>query len=404
MNRFDLRAYDSPLDVVRAGLVDLPIVCARAERVRSASRWFQTHFPGDTLYAVKANPNPWVIKALQAAGARMVDVASLPEIQQVQALCPEAEMAFLHPVKSREAIRAAYFEFGVRTFALDCEAELEKIRTETENANDLKLVVRLAVSNQGALLSQSGKFGVGAAEAAGLIRTSRQYGQTLGVSFHVGSQCMQPLAYRRAMLDAARHVKRAGVEVDILDVGGGFPSNYPGMQPPPMSEYVAAIEDTFHEINELNGATLWCEPGRALVAEGASVLTRVELRKGDALYLNDGAYGSLFDAAHAGWRFPVRLLRPSAEPTQPFRFHGPTCDALDSMQGPFMLPACVREGDVIEVGMLGAYGTAMSTRFNGFGATQTVQVADTPWPSMYDASRTGQRKTVTAQSICAERA
>ena len=108
------------------------------------------------------------------------------------------------------------------------------------------------------------------------------------------------------------------------------------------------------------------------MAEASSILTKVELKKGDALYLNDGSYGSLFDAAHAKWPFPVKLFRSEGGEAlevegalQPFRFYGPTCDSLDHMPGPFWLPDDIREGDYIEIGMLGAYGIAMNTRFNG---------------------------------------
>src|SRR3546814_9834916 len=98
-------------------------------------------------------------------------------------------------------------------------------------------------------------------------------------------------------------------------------------------------------------------------------------RRGDGLYINDGAYGALFDAAHIGWRFPVRLLREPASNTRdmPFSFYGPTCDDLDQMTGPFELPADIRAGDYIEIGMLGAYGVAMRTAFNGFGPDETVE-------------------------------
>ena len=123
------------------------------------------------------------------------------------------------------------------------------------------------------------------------------------------------------------------------------------------------------------------------MAESTSILTKVELRKNDALYLNDGSYGSLFDATHAKWPFPVKLVRagreePSSE-MKPFRFYGPTCDSLDHMPGPFWLPDDINEGDYVEIGMLGAYGAAMTTRFNGYGDLDIAEVADAPMASMY---------------------
>jgi ornithine decarboxylase len=208
----------------------------------------------------------------------------------------------------------------------------------------------------------------------------------MGVTFHVGSQCMRPSAYAAAMAQVSRALVRAGVFADIVDVGGGFPSVYPGMLPPDLAEYVAAIDRGFAEMMVHETTELWCEPGRAMVAEGSSLLTRVELRKGEALYLNDGAYGSLFDAAHARWRFPAKLVRADGEsqaPLKPFQLYGPTCDSADQMPGPFWLPDDVAEGDHVEIGMLGAYGVAMATRFNGFGELETVEVGDPPMASMF---------------------
>jgi ornithine decarboxylase len=191
------------------------------------------------------------------------------------------------------------------------------------------------------------------------------------------------------MAQASRALVRAGVFADVVDVGGGFPSVYPGMVPPPLADYVDSIHRGFDEMKVHETTELWCEPGRALVAESSSILAKVELKKGDALYLNDGSYGSLFDATHSKWPFPVKLVRDadaSAE-LKPFRFYGPTCDSIDHMPGPFWLPADVREGDYVEIGMLGAYGVAMNTRFNGYGDTDTAVVQDAPMASMYGLAR-----------------
>jgi ornithine decarboxylase len=359
----------------------------RPDALAVAARWFRTNFTGDVFYAVKANPSPWVIRALAAGGVAAFDVASLAEVELVAACAPGARMAFMHPVKSRAAIAAAYADHGVRTFALDSHEELAKIQDATGQAKDLNLIVRLAVEAPGAAYALNGKFGVSPYEAPALLRAARHATRELmGVSFHVGSQCLRPSAYQAAMAQASRALVRAAVFADVVDVGGGFPSVYPGMVPPDLSEYIAAIDRGFAEMMVHEATELWCEPGRALVAESSSLLTRVELRKGDALYLNDGAYGCLFDAAHAKWPFPVKLTRDGGEsdaPMRPFQFFGPTCDSADQMPGPFWLPDDVREGDHIEIGMLGAYGVAMATRFNGFGDVETVIAADAPMASMF---------------------
>ncbi len=361
----------------------------------TAARWFQENFRGDVFYAVKANPSPWVIETLAANGVTSFDVASIPEIELVSQFAPGSRMAFMHPVKSRSAISQAYFDHGVRTFALDTHEELAKILDATGGAKDLNLIVRLAVAAEGAAYSLSGKFGVDTFEAPGLLLAARRATQDLmGVSFHVGSQCMRPTAYQAAMTQASRALVRAGVFADVVDVGGGFPSIYPGMVPPELADYVDSIDRGFAEMMVHETTELWCEPGRALVAEGSSILTKVELRKGDALYLNDGSYGSLFDAAHTKWPFPVKLIRSEDGETRevegalkPYRFWGPTCDSLDHMPGPFWLPEDIREGDYVEIGMLGAYGVAMNTRFNGFGDAETIEVNDAPMASMFGLAK-----------------
>ena len=386
-----MQTYHTPLDLVRKRSPERPVAFARPGVVAVAARWFQDSFKGDVFYAVKANPSPWVIETLAANGVASFDVASTVEIEQVARHAPGARMAFMHPVKSRAAIRTAYFDHGVKTFALDTHEELAKILEATDGAKDLTLIVRLAVQTEGATYSLSGKFGVSAHEAPALLLAARRATQgKMGVSFHVGSQCMRPTAFQAAMAQANRAIIRAGVLVDIVDVGGGFPSVYPGMVPPAMADYVDSIHRGFAEMSVHEDTELWCEPGRALVAEASSILAKVELKKGDALYLNDGSYGSLFDAAHVKWPFPVKLYRAEEGeasdvegPLKPFRFYGPTCDSMDHMPGPFWLPEDIREGDYVEIGMLGAYGVAMNTRFNGFGDAETVVVDDAPMASMF---------------------
>jgi ornithine decarboxylase len=381
--------FATPADAVRALVPEGPVAIARPHRVKAAADWFKANLSADIYYAVKANPSVWALDALWAAGVRGFDVASEAEVKLVaERFGPEAKLAFMHPVKSRRAIARAYHDHGVRTFVLDCEDELAKVLEETNGAKDLTLIVRLAVSNDGASLPLAAKFGATPDAAPALLRKARAATEELmGVSFHVGSQCMRPVAYTAAMMEANRAIIRAGVLVDVVDVGGGFPARYPGMEPPPMELYAREIAAAFERMFVAQNAQLWAEPGRALVAEAGSIVTRVDLRKGDALYLNDGAYGNLFDATHVRWPFPVKLLRDggSSAKTAPFRFYGPTCDSIDAAQGPFELPGDVREGDHIEFGMLGAYGVAMATRFNGFGNTATVATADAPWPSMFGA-------------------
>jgi ornithine decarboxylase len=369
-----------------------PVTLLRPRAARRAARFFVERFPGRSLYAVKANPSPDLLKILWDEGITHYDVASISEIRLVHETLPEAVICFMHPVKAEEVITEAYFDHGVRTFSLDTLEELDKIVRATAKdgvpATDLNLLVRIRVSSEHAKLSLAAKFGADPRDVSALLFAARQAADALGICFHVGSQAMTPAAYAEAMARVRDAIIDAAITVDIVDVGGGFPSSYPGMEPPPLDTYFSVIHAGFEALPISYSAELWCEPGRALCAEYASVLVRVEKRRGDELYINDGAYGALFDAAHIGWRYPVRLVRDQESRVRPaqFSFYGPTCDDLDRMAGPFELPADVAVGDYIEIGMLGAYGCAMRTQFNGFGVTESEIVDDEPMASLYGAS------------------
>jgi ornithine decarboxylase len=368
------------------------VTLLRPHAAERAARFFVEKFPGRSLYAVKANPSPDLLRILWNAGVTHYDVASIGEVRLVHETLPGAVLCFMHPVKAEEAIAEAYFEHGVKTFSLDTIEELEKIVRATSKdgvpASDLNLLVRIRVSSDHAKLSLASKFGADPRDISALLMAARQAADALGICFHVGSQAMTPAAFAEAMTRVRTAIIEAAVTVDIVDVGGGFPSSYPGMEPPPLETYFSVIHQAFEALPISYSAELWCEPGRALCAEYASVLVRVEKRRGDELYINDGAYGALFDAAHIGWRYPVRLIRNEDSHVRPmsFSFYGPTCDDLDRMAGPFELPADVAVGDYIEVGMLGAYGCAMRTQFNGFGVTDSAIVDDEPMASLYGAA------------------
>jgi ornithine decarboxylase len=377
-------------DIARLRPVE-PVTLLRPHAARRAARYFVEKFPGRSLYAVKANPSPELLRIFWEAGITHYDVASISEVRSVRGTLPDAVLCFMHPVKAEEAIAESYFQHGVRTFSLDTMEELDKVvratATDGVPAGDLNLLVRIRVSSDHAKLSLASKFGADPRDISTLLFAARQAADALGICFHVGSQAMTPAAFAEAMSRVREAIVEAAVTVDIVDVGGGFPSSYPGMEPPPLETYFAVIHQTFEALPISYSAELWCEPGRALCAEYASVLVRVEKRRGDELYINDGAYGALFDAAHIGWRYPVQLVRDEDSHVRPlaFSFYGPTCDDLDRMAGPFVLPADVQPGDYIEIGMLGAYGCAMRTQFNGFGVTASEIVEDEPMASLYGA-------------------
>lgn len=368
---------------------EIPLHCLRPKVVAGAAERFVHAFPGDVLYAVKCNPDPRILRALWRGGIRHFDCASPAEVSLVRQMFPAAFIHFMHPIKSRPAIREAFFNYGVSSFALDSRPELEKILNTTQASSAkqrrprLDLFVRLSVGKTGAVHDLSGKFGASISETAELLAAARPFAVRLGVCFHVGSQCTDPHAYRLALQIAQDAIARSGVRVDIIDVGGGFPATYVNSSPPPLDAFFAAIKAEMALGDQLSNTTLWAEPGRALVADGVSLVVQVLARKGDDLYINDGVFGSLFDAGRPDLHFPARLIcAENREPTstlRAYRFFGPTCDSLDRMDGPFYLPDDVCEGDWIEIGQIGAYGSALRTAFNGFDRARVVEVNSPPF-------------------------
>lgn len=358
----------------REAIID-PVHALRPHILAQQAALFLANFPGTPMYAVKVNPDPQVIDTLAAAGIRTFDVASIAEIELVRERVPQAELFYMHPIKPRHAIRTAYFDHSVRDFSLDSMDELQKILTETQYAKDLGLHIRLGLPKGDAFHGLSAKFGAAPEDVVTLLKAARPYVKRLGLCFHVGSQMMNPKAYEDALDIAGQVIATAGVKLDSIDVGGGYPVAYPGMTPPPMLDYFAAIERGLKKLNLPRKCRVLGEPGRALVADAGRLLVRVDARKGDFLYINDGGYGSLFDAAFTSLTFACTLYRNGQTidgNTHGFQLYGPTCDSIDVMHGPFMLPADTREGDIIEFAMTGSYTFAMQSRFNGFYSEEVV--------------------------------
>lgn len=368
-------------DMVSALRPALPVNIIWPERIAEAAAHFLRSFPGETMFAVKTNPDKIVLQTLYKNGVRAFDAASIEEIRLVRKVARKARIYFMHPIKSPEAIREAYFVHGVRDFSLDTVEELYKITRETGLAPDLGLFVRIALpKNKKAFIDFSSKFGAPADEAAELLKKCRAMADRLGLCFHVGTQTASAAVYAQAVSYAAAIIRNSSVQIDVLDVGGGFPVPYPGQTVSTLDECVFALTKALRK-EKLDHLPLVAEPGRILVAQGGAVVARVELRKGNMLYLNDGTYGGLFDGGPLlNTQFPVQALRADGVLTgnlEAFRFAGPTCDSLDMMAGPFMLPSDIRTGDWIEIGNLGAYSHSLRTNFNGFGQSDTVCLYDT---------------------------
>ena len=360
---------------------DQPIYCIRKKSIQLASKYFQNKFPGKVLYAVKTNPHPEVLKTIVESGIKNFDVASIQEIKDIRSINPNAKCSYMHTIKSRENIKEAYFNHNVKTFSLDTKDELIKIIETTNQAKDLELFVRVAVSNEHAEIDLSKKFGALTSEAIGLLRLTKQYAKKLGLSFHVGSQCMHPISYAKGITDIGNIIKKTKIIPDYINVGGGFPAIYPDLVPQSLDCYFEEIKKGLINLKIEKLPEILCEPGRALVAESGSTIVRVNLRKKQKLYINDGTYGTLFDAGTPNIVYPSRLIKNGkivSKKLTAFDFYGPTCDSLDYMKGPFLLPNNIKENDYIELGQLGAYGLTFRTQFNGFYSNEIYEVEDEP--------------------------
>jgi len=352
-----------------------PLYCIFPEKFAAAARRFLDGFPGDALYAIKANPAPHVLQQVWAAGIRHFDTASVPEIELVKGRFPDAHCHFMAPVRAVGAAKLAFEKYGVCDYVVDCDFELDKLIAETKQPKNLRIFVRIATPLGGAVLELSSKFGTTPADAAKLLKRVAELGAQPCITFHVGSQCLSPFSYAQAIEMARRTALLAKVDIAAPDIGGGFPGPYQGDDVPPYHWYFDTIKEALETLPNPKIPVI-CEPGRALIAEGMSLVTQVILRKGDRLYINDGVYGSFDELTLPGWNadYPVRVFTLDAKgralplpgATLPFRVYGPTCDTLDVLPRPLMLPANIGPGDFIVFDAMGAYSVAVRTSFNGF--------------------------------------
>lgn len=378
--RFDpgLRVFRDTAHVISATTPDHPLYCLCQSQLRAQAKRFQQGFPGQTAYAVKANAHPMIVATLADTGMTHFDVASMNEIELVRGLAPAATLLYDNPVKSRDEIGRAYRDCGVRSFALDDVIELRKIAETVGNDPSVQMNVRFKLPKVMPGQDLSSKFGATMDVAAGLLRDVAQAGYRPALTFHPGSQCTDPMAYDEYIEGAASVVAAAGVQLSMLNVGGGFPAPYRNASVPPLVEYFRVIEKAFRRHFPGTGTLLVCEPGRSMAAGSVSLLTRVKHRRaGRTVYLNDGVYGGLLEHMMFRISTPVRAFRagrPLRGATAEFEVFGPTCDSTDRLPLTVPLPEHIGEGDWVEFGMMGAYGSATATRFNGFESDRYVEV------------------------------
>ena len=394
-----MQKFKSVEELVNQLKPNKPVYCIRKNSILLASKYFQKKFPGKILYAVKTNPNTEVIKTLIKSGIDQFDVASIEEIKAVRKFSQTAKCSYMHTVKSRESISEAYFKYNIKTFALDTKDELIKIIESTDNARDLELFIRVSVSNEHAEIDLSKKFGALNSEAAGLFRLAKLHSKKIGLSFHVGSQCMHPISYAKGITEIGNIIKKTKIIPNYINVGGGFPTIYPDLIPQSLDNYFDEIKKSLENLKIDKLPEIICEPGRALVAESGSTIVRVNLRKKQKLYINDGTYGTLFDAGTPNIVFPSKMIKDNSnkiisKKITAFNFYGPTCDSMDYMKGPFLLPNNIKENDYIELGQLGSYGLTFRTKFNGFYSDEIYEVEDSPIMSLY--SKDANKSTLVA--------
>lgn len=366
--------FNSIEDVVERLDPPYPVFCIWPETLVARARQFLHGFPGHPLYAVKCNPHPLVLDCFYRAGVRHFDTASLDEITTIFERFKDAYCYFNHPVKIRAQVESACKIYGVNNFVVDHPKELQKLLGIVYE--DAVIQVRLLVPSEHAVFRFAQKFGSNPESAVELLRAVEVSGRKPAISFHVGSQCTDAIAYAKALQLTGEVIKRAGVTPVYINVGGGFPSYY-REDVPSLEIYFQTIAKNFANFGFDKDVTLLCEPGRGLVADGCGLIVQVQHRADDRLYINDGIYGCMFECASRQTMPPARALgrkRNLRGHMQRFQLFGPTCDPMDQFQHYFEFPSDIDEGDWIEIGVMGAYSMALGTRFNGFGVDAVVAV------------------------------
>lgn len=367
----------SPESHLARSAPDHPILYFSPRVLHEVARRFRSGFPGLVTYAVKANPHPAVLSNLVAAGITAFDVASPAEMEAVRAASPDAVMHYNNPMRS-EAEIAAGIEHGVASWSVDELSELEKLDAVPRSC---ELAVRFALPVAGAAYDFGSKFGAAPEEAVELLKQVAAKGWTPALCFHPGTQCEDEAAWVEYIYAAKKIVDDAGVQIARLNVGGGFAANRDG-EAPDLEKVFAAIEKAADKAFGTDRPTLICEPGRAMVSESFTLAARIKgMRKdGEVVFLNDGIYGGLVDIRDMGLPGRVEVVssggKHRAGDRKPRVVFGPTCDSLDRLPDGLPLPCDAATGDYVLFPGLGAYSSAMSTQFNGYGLSDVATVIE----------------------------
>ena len=354
-----------------------PVYCIYPHVYRETTKEFLNGFPGRVLYAVKANADPNVLRLLIDEGVHHFDCASLPEIELIDAMAPDATKYFMIPTRIRGAANSAQEKHGVRHFLVDHLSGLSQLANEIDTSRAV-IFARMAVHHESAMEDLSIRFGAPQEEMPHLLQAIRDSGAEPAMAFNVGSAVTDPEAYRHSMSVTKSVLEKLPFKLRLLDIGGGFPKSYPGFIVPEIHQYFDAVKESAASLPLADNAELLGEPGRALAAPGLSAVVEVLLRKDDRLYINDGMYGIFWLLRIDGHKgFPVRAFRdgkPLDGETTEFVVNGPTCDGSDTLTGLVPLPTDIRAGDHLEFGNIGAYSLSGRTDFNGYYSDRIVTI------------------------------
>lgn len=359
--------------LIRDTRPDGPLALFRPSALIRSAKVFQRGLPGSVSYAVKANPRREVLEALVNAGLDTFDVASVAEMQEVRDVLPSARLHYHNPIRSLSEIAQAK-AFGIASWSVDRMSELDKLGALPPNS---EIAVRLSLKRSGGAYDFGTKFGASPELAAALLACVAQRGLTPALTFHPGTQCSDPSSWADYIAACADIACRAGVRLAALNVGGGFPSKAGGSADP-VHGIFATIRSAVDTHFPAQPPKLWCEPGRAMVADALWLLLRVKARSDDTLYLNDGLYGALGewrDMAVPGRQIGLAQTGDQIDGAkQLFTIFGPTCDSLDRVPGTWALPADISDGDYILLTGAGAYSLALVTGFNGYGTRDCINL------------------------------
>ncbi len=351
-----------------------PLLYISTEQLRLNAHRFMAAMPKvRPHFAVKSNPDRRVLEVFREEGVHF-EIASREELAILldMRVAPDS-IFYSNPIKPEDYIRYAASR-GVRWFAVDSVAEVEKLHRLAPKSS---LYLRISVSNRGSAWPLEGKFGVIGREAEAVMDACLQWGMDLaGVTFHVGSQCLNPDNWVQGIRAAQRvfsAMRQRGFRPRLLNLGGGFPVQM-SAEVPPISQIGALINAEL--ANQDNGFTVIAEPGRNLVASAGCLVTRVigtAIRKGQRwLYLDTGIYGGLMEF-NERFRYPV--VSDRAGEMVSWTLAGPTCDSLDVCLRDQLLPASLQSGDLLYLPFTGAYTSSCATRFNGFPPPMVVVVS-----------------------------